>query len=91
MKIFSKERKLLTTFKRKTNEINNVNAEVSQRFSVSLIFYLFFNVNLLKICEQSERKTIFIKSVNDVNVLTYSINTKKNWKILKKLHVIFKT
>ena len=91
MKSFLKGRKSSITFEKKTSAINKINAEISQRFFISFILYLFFNANLLKICEQSERKTIFIEFVNNVNVLTYSTNTEKNCKILKKLHDVFTT
>ena len=55
-----------------------INAEISQRFSVSFILYLFFNANLLNICEQQKRKTTAIEFVNDVNILTYNTSTEKN-------------
>ena len=86
-----KRTKIINNFEEKNNEINNVNAKISQIFFVLSILYLFFNANLLKICEQSKRKTIFIKFVDDVNVLIYSTSTKKNYKTLKKRHEIFKT
>ena len=91
VKSFLKERKLSIVFKRKISEISNVNAEISQKFSVSSIMYLFFNTNLLNICKQSKRKPIFIEFVNDVNVLTYNTSTKQHCKTLKKPHEVFKT
>ena len=74
----AKRTKIINNFREKKNEISNVNAEISQKFFVSSILYLFFNANLLKICEQSKRKTIFIEFRNDVNVLMYNTSTKKN-------------
>ena len=91
IKIFLKERSFWIIFEEKTNSINMINAEISQKFFVSFILYLFFNVNLLNICEQQKRKTTSIEFVNDVNVLTYSTSTEKNCFILKKLHEIFTT
>ena len=55
---FSK-RKSSTIFEKKTNEINNVNVEISQKFSVSSILYLVFNANLLKICKQSKNNHFY--------------------------------
>ena len=83
--------KIINNFRKKKTEINNVNAEISQKFSISSILYLFFNANLLKLCEQLKRKTTFIKFLNDLNVLICSTNTKKNCKTLKKLYEVFKT
>ena len=77
---FFKKRKISIVFEKKTSKISNVNVEMSRKFSVLSILYLFFNANLLKICEQSERKIIFIKFVDDVTMLTYSTCTKKTAK-----------
>ena len=68
-----------------------INVEISQKSFVLFILYLFFNANLLNICEQSKEKKTLIKFLNDVNVLTYSIKTKKNCRVLKKLHDAFTT
>jgi hypothetical protein len=43
-----------------TNTMNNVNIDISQKSSMSLILYLFCNLNLLKLFEQSLRKMIVI-------------------------------
>ena len=58
---------------------------------VSFILYLFFNANLLNVCEQSKRKTIVIEFVDDVNVLTYNTSTEKNCRFFEKLHEVFTT
>ena len=91
IKNFLKERRSSIVFERKTSTISRVNAEVSQGFSVSFILYLFFNADLLDVCEQSKRKTTVIEFVDDVNVLIYSISTEKNCRTLKKLHEVFTT
>ena len=76
---FLKEQKLSLILERKTNVINIINTEISQKFFVLSISYIFSIANLLKIYKQSERKTIFIEFVNNVNVLTYSstVQTRK--------------
>ena len=89
IKSFLKERRSSIIFEQKISTINKINAEISQKFSVSSILYLFFNANLLNVCEQSKRKTTVIEFVDDVNVLTYSTNTEKNCRIFEKLHEIF--
>ena len=90
IKSFLKKRRFSIVFEEKTNTINKINAEISQKFSVSFILYLFFNAKLLDVCEQSKKKTI-IEFVDDVNVLIYNTSTKKNCKIFEKLHEVFKT
>ena len=91
IKSFLKERRSSIIFEEKTSTISRINAEISQEFSVSFILYLFFNANLLDVCEQSKRKTTVIEFVDNVNVLTYSISTEKNCKIFEKLHEVFTT
>ena len=90
-KEFSERTSIFNSFWKKISTINKINAEISQEFSVSFILYLFFNANLLDVCEQSKRKTTVIEFVDDVNVLTYSTSTEKNCKIFEKLHEIFTT
>ena len=46
-----KRTKIINRFRKKINEINNINVEISQNFFVLSILYLFFKANLLKICE----------------------------------------
>ena len=89
VKSFLKERRSSIVFEEKTSTISRVNAEISQEFFVSFILYLFFNANLLNVCEQSKKKVI--EFVDDVNVLTYSTSTEKNCRILEKLHEVFTT
>ena len=91
VKSFLKERRSSIAFEEKTSAVSMINAGVPQRFPVSLILYLFFNADLLDICEQQKRKTTSIEFVDDVNVLTYSTSTEENCKTLKKLHEVFTT
>ena len=80
----SKRTSIIDNFREKKNAINRINVEISQKSFILFILYLFFNANLLNICEQLKRKTIFIEFVDDVNVVTYNTNTKKNYITLKK-------
>ena len=56
IKSFLKERRSSIIFEKKTSTINRINAKISQEFFVSFILYLFFNANLLDVCEQSKKK-----------------------------------
>jgi predicted adenine nucleotide alpha hydrolase (AANH) superfamily ATPase len=53
---------------------------------MSLILYLFYNANLLKLFEQSSRKMIVIDFVNDINIFFSDINIINNCRLLKKMH-----
>ena len=54
IKNFLKERRSSITFEKKISAISIINAEISQRFSVLFILYLFFNASLLNIYEQQK-------------------------------------
>ncbi len=64
----------------------NVNINISQDSSLSLILYLFYNANLLKACDNIKLKTNFTNFVNDVNILTYKEFIKCNCKVLNEIY-----
>ncbi len=66
--------------------MNNVNVDISQNSFVSLIFYLFYNVNFLKLLKHSSRRVVALNFVNDINIFTYDFNITSNCRVLKKMH-----
>ena len=64
----------------------SVNINLSQDSSLSLILYLFYNVNLLKACDNIRLKTSFTNFVNDINILTYEKFMKCNCKVLSEIY-----
>jgi hypothetical protein len=60
--------------------------EISQNFSFSSILYLFYNVDLLKMCNKFETNTKFFEYVDDVNILIYEKNIDENCQNLEKMH-----
>jgi hypothetical protein len=83
---FMQDKKINLIVKARQTIMSNVNVDISQKSSMSLILYLFYNANLLKFLEQSSRKMIVIDFVNDINILIYNINTISNCRLLKKMH-----
>ncbi len=83
---FMQDRRINLIVRAKQTIMSNVNVDISQKSSMSLILYLFYNANLLKLFEQSSRKMIVIDFVNDINILIYDINTINNCRLLKKMH-----
>jgi hypothetical protein len=83
---FLQDRKISLIVRTRQIVMSNVNVDISQKSSMSLILYLFYNANLLKLLEQSSRKMIVIDFVNDINILIYDINTISNCRLLKKIH-----
>jgi hypothetical protein len=52
---------------------SRINAEIPQGSPLLLILYLFYNVNLLKDCENASLRINPIKFVDDVNILIYGL------------------
>jgi hypothetical protein len=76
--ILTMNRRMITSFSMRT--------ETSQRFSLSFVLYLFYNVDLLKMCDRFEINTRFLKYADDVNILIYDKNTNENCRSLKRVH-----
>jgi hypothetical protein len=53
-----------------------IKTNISQKFFISSILYLFYNTDLLKIFEKSSRRVAIVNFVNDIKFLTYDIFTK---------------
>jgi len=53
---------------------------------LSLILYLFYNVNLLEAYNVIKLRTNFTDFVNDVNILTYKEFIKHNCKVLSEIY-----
>jgi len=64
----------------------SINVNISQNSLLSSILYLFYNVNLLKACDDIKLKTSFTDFVNDVNILIYKKFMKCNCKVLSEIY-----
>ncbi len=64
----------------------SMNINISQDSLLSSILYLFYNVNLLKACNDIKLRTSFTDFVNDINILTYKEFIKRNCKVLNKIY-----
>jgi len=53
---------------------------------LSLILYLFYNVNLLEACDDIKLRTSFTDFVNDINILTYEEFIKCNCRVLSEIY-----
>ncbi len=77
-----------TTFaiNRKMIESFLMQIEISQNSSFFSILYLFYNVDLLKMCNKFETNTKFFEYVDDVNILIYEKNIDENCRNLERMH-----
>jgi len=64
----------------------SINVDISQDSSLSSILYLFYNVNLLKACDDIKLRTNFTKFVNKINILIYKEFIKCNCRVLNKIY-----
>ena len=53
---------------------------------LSLILFLFYNIELLKICNLTKVEVNNLIFINDVNMLVYRLITEENCKQLKAIH-----
>ncbi len=75
-------------FNEQISAMQRVNADILQRFLISLILFLFFNASLIKKCEALEIKIKVLNFVNDINILIYDKITESICKSLSWAHNI---
>ncbi len=64
----------------------SVNVNILQDSLLSSILYLFYNVNLLKACNDIRLRTSFTDFINDINILIYKKFMKHNFKVLNEIY-----
>jgi len=86
VKNFLKDQCIMITIDDYTMMKCNVNVDILQNSSLSLILYLFYNANLLKACYNIKLKTNFTNFMNNVNILTYKEFIKCNCRVFSKIY-----
>ncbi len=66
--------------------MQQINADISQRFLISLILFLFFNASLIEKCKALEIKIKVLDFVNDINILIYDKITESICESLSWAH-----
>ena len=84
MKNFLKDKSTTLIIEDHTITKRKINVNISQNLLLSLILYLFYNVNLLKLCENIRLYFNIIEFVNDINILMYNELIKRNCEMLEK-------
>jgi hypothetical protein len=67
-------------------ELFSMQTKISQNSSLFFILYLFYNVNLLQICDRLEINTRSLKYIDDVNILVYEKSMNENYRNLERVH-----
>jgi len=86
VKNFLKDQRITITIDDYTTMKRSMNINISQNSLLSLILYLFYNVNLLEACDDIKLRTNFTDFVNNVNILTYKEFMKCNCKVLSEIY-----
>ncbi len=68
------------------SDIREINADILQRFLISLILFLFFNASLIKKCKALRNKIKVLDFINDINILVYDRFTEEMCRTLSKAH-----
>ncbi len=63
-----------------------INADISQKFLISSILFLFFNASLIEKCETLEIKIKVLDFVDDINILIYDKITESICKSSSQAH-----
>ena len=83
---FLKNRKMLLIFNEQMSDMRKINADISQKFLISSIFFLFFNASLIEKCEALRIKIEVLDFINDINILVYDKFTEEICRTLSKAH-----
>jgi len=76
----------LLRFDEQMSDMRKINADILQRFLISLILFLFFNASLIEKCKALRIKIEVLDFVNDINILAYDKFIEEICKTLSKVH-----
>ncbi len=68
------------------SDMCKINADILQRFFISSIFFLFFNVNLIEKCKALKIKIEVFDFINDINILAYDRFIEEICRTLSRMH-----
>jgi len=81
-----KNRYIIIIIDNYTTTKQTINVDILQNSSLLLILYIFYNIDLLKTCNNIKLRISSIEFVDNINILTYNKLTKRNCKILNKIY-----
>jgi len=88
---FLKDRESSLMFNEQINVMRWVDADISQRFLISSILFLFFNASLIEKCEALKIKIEILDFVDDINILIYDKFTESICETLSRAHDVCTT
>ncbi len=76
----------LLRFDEQMSDMRKINANISQRFFISSILFLFFNASLIEKCKALRIKIEVLNFVNNINILAYDRFIEEICRTLSKAH-----
>ncbi len=83
---FLKNQETSLIFNEQMSDMRKINTDISQRFFISSILFLFFNVSLIEKCEALKIKIEVLDFINDINILIYNRFTEEICRTLSKAY-----
>ena len=87
VKNFLKDRRIKIKLLKYIFDWIKIFTDILQSSSFSLILYLFYNANLLNICNVIKIKCMIIKWIDDINIIIIKSTARINIEILTRIHV----
>ncbi len=69
--------------------MREINADISQKFFISLILFLFFNASLIEKCEALKIKIKVLDFINNINILVYDRFIEEICRTLSKTYNVY--
>ena len=83
---FLKNWETLLKFNEQTSDMREINADILQKFLISSIFFLFFNVSLIEKWKALRIKIEVLNFVNNINILAYNRFIEEICRTLSRAH-----
>jgi len=71
------------------SNMREINADISQKFFISLILFLFFNASLIEKCEALKIKIKVLDFINNINILVYDRFIEEICRTLSKTYNVY--
>lgn len=85
---FLRERRITLITASYTTDERAINIGIPQRSPLLLILYLFYNADLLELCENDRFRISVTGFIDNVNILTYSTSTEGNCDKLRRIYIV---